>query len=164
MEIYILRHGEAEMRETGQADSDRKLTVYGKRDLKAVLKVARKVGVAPQVILSSPLRRAQETAKIAAEVLHSKHVVETKSLIPDASPELVWKEIGGLQKLDSILIAGHNPHLGNLMAMLLEAALMVDLKKGALVRITAPSRLGPPRGVLKWMITPRIAKTFGKAL
>jgi|KBSMisStaDraftv2_1062788.scaffolds.fasta_scaffold49520_3 phosphohistidine phosphatase len=164
MEIYILRHGEAEMRETGQADSDRKLTVYGKRDLKAVLKVARKLGVAPQVILSSPLRRAQETAKIAAEILHSKHVVETKSLVPDASPELVWKEIGGLQKVDSILIAGHNPHLGSLMAMLLEAALMVDLKKGALVRITTPSRLGPPRGVLKWMITPRIAKMLAKSL
>ena len=70
MEIYILRHGEAEVRESGRADGDRKLTAAGKRDLKAVLKVARKLGVAPQVILTSPLRRAQETAKIAAEVLH----------------------------------------------------------------------------------------------
>ena len=78
MEIYILRHGEAEMRETGHSDGERKLTVYGKRDLKAVLKVAHKLGVAPQVILTSPLRRAQETAKIGAEILHSKHVVETK--------------------------------------------------------------------------------------
>ena len=164
MEIYILRHGEAEIREAGQADGERKLTVYGKRDLKAVLKVARKLGAAPKVILSSPLRRAQETAKIAAEILHSKRVVETKSLVPGASPDLVWKEIGGLQKVDSILIAGHNPHLGSLMAMLLEAALMVDLKKGALVRITTPSRLGPPRGVLKWMITPRIAKMLSKSL
>jgi phosphohistidine phosphatase SixA len=57
-------------------------------------------------------------------------------------------------------IAGHNPHLGSLMAMLLEAALMVDLKKGALVRITTQSRLGPPRGVLKWMITPKVAKAL----
>ena len=163
MEIYILRHGEAEMREAGHSDGERKLTAYGKRDLKAVLKVARKLGVVPQVILTSPLRRAQETAKIAAEILHSKHVVETKSLVPDASPELVWKEIGAQQKVDSILIAGHNPHLGSLTAMLLEAALMVDLKKGALVRITTQSRLGPPRGVLKWMITPKVAKILAKA-
>jgi phosphohistidine phosphatase len=160
MEIYILRHGEAEMRQPGHADGDRKLTSYGKRDLKAVLKVAHKLGVAPQVILTSPLRRAQETAKIAAEVLHSKHIVETKSLLPDASPDLVWKEIGAQQKVDCILIAGHNPHLGSLMAMLLEAALMVDLKKGALVRITTQSRLGPPRGVLKWLLTPKIAKAL----
>ena len=111
MEIYILRHGEAEMRETGQADSDRKLTVYGKRDLKAVLKVARKLGVAPQVILSSPLRRAQETAKIAAEILHSKHVVETKSLVPDASPELVWKEIGAFQPAATNQSRAHSRYL-----------------------------------------------------
>jgi phosphohistidine phosphatase len=158
MEIYILRHGEAEMRESGRADSDRKLTAAGKRDLKAVLKVARKLGVAPQVIFTSPLRRAQETAAVASQALGSKHVVETKSLVPDASPELVWKEIGAQHKVDSILIAGHSPHLGSLMALLLEAAVMVDLKKGALVRITTQSRLGPPRGVLKWMITPKMAK------
>jgi phosphohistidine phosphatase len=158
MEIYILRHGESEMRETGRADGDRKLTAGGKRDLKAVLRMARKLGVAPPVILTSPLRRAQETAKIAAQILRSKRVVETKSLLPGASPELVWKEIGAQQKADSILIAGHNPHLGSLMALLLEAALMVDLKKGALVRITTQSKLGPPRGVLKWMITPKMAK------
>ena len=42
MEIYVLRHGEAEERETGLADRDRKLTAKGKRDLKDVLKVARK--------------------------------------------------------------------------------------------------------------------------
>ncbi|HEY2844474.1 MAG TPA: phosphohistidine phosphatase SixA [Bryobacteraceae bacterium] len=158
MEIYILRHGEAEMREEGKADRDRKLTAAGKKDLKSVLKMARKMGVAPQIILTSPLRRAQETAAIASEVLHSKHVVETKTLLPGASPDQVWKEIGALPKVESVLIAGHNPHLGSLIGLLLEVALMVDLKKGALMRITTQSRLGPPRGVLKWLITPRLAK------
>ena len=42
MEIYILRHGEAEGRETSRADGDRKLTPKGKQDLRAVLKVDRK--------------------------------------------------------------------------------------------------------------------------
>lgn len=158
MEVYILRHGEAEVRRPGRADASRKLTAAGKRDLKAVLKIARKLGAAPQLILTSPLRRAQETAAIAAEVLRSNRVLETKALLPGASPELVWKEIGAQHKVDSILIAGHNPHLGNLISLLLEAALMADLKKGALVRITTQSRLGPPRGVLKWMMTPKMAK------
>ena len=158
MEIYILRHGEAEVRETGRADRDRKLTASGKRDLKAILKVARKAGVSPQIILTSPLRRAQETAAIAAEALRVKQVVETRSLLPAASPELAWKEIG-THKVEEILIAGHEPHLGSLIALLLEAAVMVDLKKGTLMRITTQARLGPPRGVLKWMITPKIAKS-----
>jgi phosphohistidine phosphatase len=158
MEIYILRHGEAGVRKAGRSDGERKLVASGKRDLRAVLKVAGKLGVAPQVILASPLRRAQETAEIAAQMLGCKRVVETKSLLPGASPQLVWKEIGGLQKVESVLIAGHNPHLGSLIALLLEAAVMVDLKKGALVRITTQSKLGPPRGVLKWMLTPKMAK------
>jgi phosphohistidine phosphatase len=158
MEIYVLRHGEAEERETGLADRDRRLTAKGKLDLKSVLKVARKAEVAPELILTSPLRRAQETAAIAAEVLGCKRVVETRSLLPGASPELVWKEIGSDHKVEKILLAGHQPHLGSLIGLLLEAPVMVDLKKGALVRIVTPARLGPPRGVLKWMLTAKIAK------
>jgi phosphohistidine phosphatase len=157
MEIYVLRHGEAEERDTGLADRDRKLTAKGKRDLKAVLKVARKAGVAPDLILTSPLRRAQETAAIAAEVLGCKRVVETRNLLPGAGPELVWKEICTDHKVENILLAGHQPHLGSLIGLLLEAPLMVDLKKGSLVRIETRGKLGPPRGVLKWMITPKMA-------
>jgi phosphohistidine phosphatase len=158
MEIYVLRHGEAEERETGLADRDRKLTARGKQDLKAVLKLARKAEVEPDLILTSPLRRAQETAAIAAEVLGSKRVVETRNLLPGASPELIWKEIGTDHKVDKILLAGHQPHLGSLIGLLLEAPVMVDVKKGSLVRIVTQSRLGPPRGVLKWMITSKIAR------
>ena len=158
MEIYILRHGEAETDATGRADRDRKLTAGGKRDLKAVLQIARKAGVAPQIILTSPLRRAQETAEIAAEILHVKRVMETRNLMPGASPDLVWKEIGAQYKVDEILLAGHQPHLGSLAGLLLEAAVMVDFKKGALVRIATQARVGPPRGILKWMITPKIAR------
>src|SRR5256885_1079820 len=93
MQIYVLRHGEAEEQETGLADRERKLTAKGKRDLRSVLKLARNAEVAPDLILTSPLRRAQETAAIAAEVLGCKNVVETRNLLPGASPEQIWKEI-----------------------------------------------------------------------
>ena len=158
MDIYVLRHGEAEERETGLADRDRKLTAKGKRDLKEILKLARKAEVAATLILTSPLRRAQETAAIAADVLGCKEVVETRNLLPGASPEQIWKEICSDYKVEKILLAGHQPHLGGLIGLLLEAAIMVDLKKGAMVRIETQGKLGPPRGVLKWMITPRLAK------
>ena len=158
MDIYVLRHGEAEERETGLADRDRKLTPRGKRELKAVLRLARKSEVAPNLILTSPLRRAVETAAIAAEVLDCKQVLETRNLLPGASPDLIWKEICSDYKVESILLAGHQPHLGSLVGLLLEAPLVVDLKKGSLVRIETHGRLGPPRGVLKWMITTKLAK------
>src|SRR5512135_2038430 len=152
MEIFVLRHGEAEETVKGLADRDRKLTARGKQDLKAVLKLARRAEVAPDLILTSPLRRAQETAAIAAEVLDSKRVVETRNLLPGASPELIWKEIGSDHQVEKILLAGHQPHLGSLIGLLLEAPVTVDLKKSSLVRIEAQTGLGRPRGVLKWMI------------
>jgi phosphohistidine phosphatase SixA len=78
--------------------------------------------------------------------------------VPGASPELIWKEIGRDHKAEKILLAGHQPHLASLIGLLLEAPLMVDLKKSALVRIETQNGLGPPRGVLKWMITAKIAR------
>ena len=158
MEIYILRHGEAEEQATGRADRDRKLTGKGKQRLKTVLKIARSAGAAPELILTSPLRRAKETAAIAATILGCKRITETRNLLPGASPDLIWKEIGKDHKVDSIVLAGHEPHLSSLIGLLLEAPVMVDLKKGALVKIVTQARLGPPRGVLKWMMTPRVAK------
>ena len=56
------------------------------------------------------------------------------------------------------MLAGHEPHMSRLTAFLLEAAVMVDFKKGAMLRISATGKSGPPRGLLKWMITPRIAR------
>ncbi|MBV8904023.1 MAG: histidine phosphatase family protein, partial [Acidobacteriia bacterium] len=69
MELYLLRHGIAENGRPGLKDADRALTAEGKDKLKRVLVRARGAGVEPGVILSSPYRRALETAQIAAESL-----------------------------------------------------------------------------------------------
>jgi phosphohistidine phosphatase len=158
MELYILRHGEAEPRAAGIPDSGRKLIEKGKRDVRAVIKAALKAKLRPELILTSPLTRAQETAALAAALCHCERVVETRSLLPGARPDLAWKEICAVRNVQQVLLAGHEPHLGHLIAFLLEAAVVVDLKKGALVRIGTPAKTGPPRGVLKWMITPRLAR------
>jgi phosphohistidine phosphatase len=158
MELYILRHGEAEPRASGIPDGPRKLIAKGKRDVRAVLKAALKANLRPDLILTSPLRRARETAAIAAALCGCERVMETRSLLPGANPALVWKEICSLREVQQVVLAGHQPHLGHLIAFLLEAAVMVDLKKGALVRISTPAKPGPPRGVLKWMLTPKLAR------
>jgi phosphohistidine phosphatase len=157
MDIYILRHAEAEPRGPGIADADRALTARGKRDLRAVLALAARAKVKPRIILSSPLQRARQTAAAAAKVFKTE-VVETRHLLPAARPDHLWRELGAMPAADSMLLAGHEPHLGNFIRFLLESAVAVDLKKGALVRIEVPHRIGPPRGVLKWMMTPRLVR------
>jgi phosphohistidine phosphatase len=157
MKIYILRHAEAEPRGPGVPEGARKLTPEGKRELRAVLRLARDAGVEPEVILASPWTRAQETALAARDALGTEQVIETKSLLPDVLPTHIWGEIRSLRPLKEIMVVGHEPHLSRLAAFLLEAPVAIDMKKSAIIRIDVQEREGPPRGVLKWMLTPKLA-------
>ncbi|HLK66219.1 MAG TPA: phosphohistidine phosphatase SixA [Bryobacteraceae bacterium] len=159
MQIYLLRHGIAHDANPGQPDSERALTDEGREKLRRVLKRARLAGATPEVILSSPYRRAVETADVAAEVLgYEGKVMRTRALVPEASPFDAWDEIRSRKGEKSILLASHEPLMSSMVAFLLESpAMQVDMKKAALVRVDC-ERLGPePRGVLKWMITPSLA-------
>ena len=158
MQIYLLRHGIAEDARAGQADAERALTGEGRERLRRVLKRARSAELDPTAILSSPYRRAVETATVAAEVLGYKgEIVRVKALTPEASPHDTWEEIRDRQEERSILLASHEPLMSSLAAFLLDSpALVVDMKKGALIRIDF-DRVGPkPRGILKWMLTPGV--------
>jgi phosphohistidine phosphatase len=160
MEIYLLRHGIAEDARAGQSDSERALTAEGREKLRRVLKRARAAGVAPTVILSSPYRRAVETADEAKDVLEYKGtVVKVRALVPEASPHDTWEEIRDRKNEESILLASHEPLMSTLTAFLLDSpSLQVDMKKAALVRVDC-EHFGPhPRGVLKWMLTPGVCE------
>src|SRR3954452_5893044 len=94
MEIYILRHGIAEEATRAMKDADRALTSEGVEKLETVLRRARAAGVEPSTILTSPYRRARETAEIAAKTLRGKStLVESQALVPESSPESVWDDI-----------------------------------------------------------------------
>jgi phosphohistidine phosphatase len=159
MEIYILRHGLAEEAHAGMRDADRPLTPEGTKKLLPVLRRARAIDVQPPVILTSPYRRARETAQAAAEALRGEpKLLETRALIPDSSPELVWDEIRNHKSDRQIMVVGHEPLLSSVYAYLLGAAsVQIDVKKGSLGRIDVDRFTGQPRGVLRWLIHPKLA-------
>ena len=158
MQIYLLRHGIADDAKPGGSDAERALTAEGRDKLRRVLKRACTADLEPSLILSSPYRRALETAGTAAEVLgyHGK-IVQAPALVPEASPYDAWEEIRRHKTERAILLASHEPLMSSMVAFLLDSpALCVEMKKGALVRIDC-DRLGPkPAGVLKWMLTPGV--------
>lgn len=158
MRIYILRHGIAEDAPPGGADADRALTQEGKEKLRAVLERARRAGVRPSIIFTSPLKRAVETAEIAASVLGVQdQLVQTNALVPTGSPERIWKEIRA-KKAEEVLVAGHEPLLSTSVAFLLGCdKLMVRMKKGALVSLDVEAGATQPQGTLNWMLTPKLA-------
>jgi phosphohistidine phosphatase len=162
MQIYLLRHGIAEDAAPGRPDADRALTPEGREKLRRVMKRARSAGVEPGAILASPLRRAVETAEVAAETLgFSGKIGKTRALLPDASPHDLWAEIRAHPVESAILLAGHEPQMSSLVAFLLDSpSLNVDMKKAALVRVDC-ERTGPrPGGVLKWMLTPAVCDQY----
>jgi phosphohistidine phosphatase len=159
MEVYILRHAIAEERRPGRRDQDRALTDEGRKKLRPVLDRARAAGVVPSLILTSPYVRAVQTAEMAAEVLGYKGtLVRTEALVPGSLPDAAWLEIRDHRAEKTILLAGHEPLLGEIAAYLLGVPeLAIDFKKGALLRIDVDVSAREPHGALQWLLTPKLA-------
>lgn len=159
MEIYLLRHGIAEDAAPGKPDSDRALTGPGRQKLRRVLARAKAAKVEPSLILSSPYRRALETAEVAVESLdYGGQVLKTAALVPNADPHDTWQEIREHQAEGSLLLASHEPLMSSLLAFLLNTpSLAVDFKKAALARVDCDRFGAEPHATLKWLLTPATA-------
>jgi len=159
VELYLLRHGIAEPGRPGLSDSDRALTSEGKKKLKEFLRAVAGMRVRPELILSSPLVRAKQTAAIAVEELNYRESVAiTPALEPETAPAVAWEEVRLHKDVKELMLVGHEPLFSQLFAHLLGApSLTVDFKKGALARIDLEA-FGPrPKGVLRWLLPPRLA-------
>jgi len=159
MQIYIFRHGIAEDRQPGSDDAGRTLTPQGRKKLGTILRSAKKAGVQPGVILTSSYKRALETAMLAAAALgHEGEVIRSKALEPGGSPEEVWDEIRIHKQAQELMITGHEPLLSAVIAYLLGTpSVQIDLKKGAMACVEVDYPGPRPRGVLRWLITPKLA-------
>ena len=159
MELYLLRHGIAEEQSATGRDPDRRLTEEGREKLRLVLKRAQSAGVSPSLIISSPYKRALETAEIAASELDYKgKILRAGTLVPDSSPPSVWSEIREHRSESALLLAGHEPLFSQTVAFLLGSTReMVEFKKAALVRIDIHNFGPQPQGVLQWMLAPKLA-------
>ena len=156
MQIYILRHGIAEDAPPGQSDSARRLTSEGKQKLRAILTVAREAKVRPDVVLSSPYKRAMETAEIAHQILKvTERIIQTDVLTPSYTPERVWDEIRLHRGAEQIMLAGHEPQLSSLVQFLTGGR--VEMKKGAIARVDTESLGTRPNATLIWLLTAKLA-------
>lgn len=163
MQVYLLRHGISEEGRAGLSDADRALTSDGRRKLRQVLHAAAQADLKPGLILSSPLKRALQSAEIAKEVLSFRSdILRTRALLPGSSPEQVWDEIRVHRDEESLMLIGHNPLFDNLAGYLLgQPELQVDFKKGAILRLDVESFSGHPRGILRWYLISKLVANHG---
>jgi phosphohistidine phosphatase len=164
MNLYLLRHGIAEEGQAGANDANRALTAEGRRKLRQVLTAACDAKVSLDLILSSPLKRALQTAEVARKTLKYKgDIVKTKSLEPGASVQQVWDEIRDHRDKSFLMMVGHNPLFSQLAAYLLGSPdIQVDFKKGGLMKISFEHFPPVPCGVLCWYITAKAVSKLRK--
>lgn len=163
MQVYLLRHGISEEERAGLSDAERALTSEGRRRLRQTLQVAAREDIKPTLILSSPLKRAMQTAEIAKEVLSCKHeVVSSRALLPGSAAEQVWEEVRVNRDEPCVVLVGHNPLFANLAGYLLgQPDLQIDFKKGAILRLDVEGFSSRPKGILRWYLTSKLAANHG---
>ena len=158
MELHLLRHALAVERASfrDRDDSRRPLAPEGGEKMRRAAGGMRELGLSFDLILSSPFLRARDTAVIVANVLgHRRSVELTEWLTPEASPEKIIRHLARLRGAKSVLLVGHEPHLGSLLATLLgvRAPGAWKLKKGALCRLTVVKLSSRPVAKLDWLLT-----------
>jgi phosphohistidine phosphatase len=159
MNLYFLRHGQAVDRDTPgcRRDADRPLTPKGRQRLRRTAGAMEAMELHLEAILSSPYRRARQTAEIVARALNLQDRLSfSRQLTPAGSPQALIAELNRLN-LHNLLLVGHEPGLGNLIARLVTGGrnLELELKKGGLCKLEA----GPLRhgrcATLAWLLTPK---------
>src|SRR2546426_9879450 len=99
IDIFILRHGEAGNRMTvAEKDSERPLTPEGRTEMQEIAKSLKAVGLQTDRIYTSPLRRARETAEIAAKVLNIRILEEWDELKPDGNKAELYRKLARLEQ------------------------------------------------------------------
>ncbi len=115
------------------------------------------------VLATSPLARAAETADIVAREYDSE-TVTLEALASDQDPEEVVRWLRKQPPNQTIGVVGHEPQLSMLAGYLLTGipASFIDLKKGGACRLDLPGAPKPGDGSLEWLLTPRELRRLGK--
>lgn len=163
LELYLIRHGLAA--ERGPAwpdDSKRPLTSRGLAVMRREGRGLKALDVGFDVIISSPLVRARQTAEAVAEAFTPKpSIVLSDALAPAGAHAAVLQDLARHARKGRIALVGHEPNLGELAARLLGLREAVPFKKGAVCRLDFAVLPPKGRGELRWFATPKMLRKLG---
>lgn len=166
LEVYVLRHGEAGARyEEPEKDDARPLTRDGRREMTEIANSLPKLGVELDLIASSPLPRALQTAEIIARQYRMLNKLEKwDELRHPAENETLFKRLSRTKKGSGVLLVGHEPHLSGMIGEVISGNSGVNLvlKKAGLAKIEVLAFKPKITGELRWLLTPKIVKKTGK--
>jgi phosphohistidine phosphatase len=152
MDIYFLRHGEADWPNWEKSDDERPLTKRGKKEMQEIGKFLKRIKTDPELIVTSPLPRASQTAEIAAGHLKAK-CRKDKLLAPGFGRQELERVLKKYPA-ESLMIVGHEPDFSHTITQLTGGEIKLSKAGLALVELDRSWR----KGRLLWLIPPKIAK------
>ena len=159
MNLYLLRHANAGQRRSNpKLDLKRPLDKEGKQQCLLIGGVLSALKVQFDCILSSPLKRALQTASlVGTESCYEQRIVVSPAL----SPSGTWREfqtlLAGLTKYEDVLLVGHNPNLTQYLNTLLchsATVAPIRMRKGAIAKLD----MNRTPGRLQWLFDPRLVR------
>ena len=165
MKLYLFRHGIAADRETfAGKDAERPLTEDGTRKTRLAAQGLRRVAPAFDLILSSPLLRARQTAELVVTAYEGRPPLRFSDwLAEDAAHEEVIREIRALRPAPgALLLVGHEPNLSELASLLLTGrpTMGMRFKKAGACRLTWDRIDLGPGAVLDWFLPPKVLRAL----
>ena len=159
MELYFFRHGIAEELKANQVDSNRRLTPKGKKKTTLIAERLQQVGLGFDVILTSPLVRAQETAQILLAQGLSPHLEIFSPLAPGSNILEGFQSLSETYENRSgrcLALVGHQPDLDNWAATLVYGRVQEKLvvKKAGVIEVRLPQLNAEPGEGHLFLLTP----------
>lgn len=156
--LFILRHAKSSWENAELADFDRTLNPEGLEEAAFIGGLIGENQIQPDLILSSPAKRARQTADLVKEIARLKVEIQFEEKIYEASPLTLLHIVSGLEdKNETILLVGHNPGLENLIKLLTGEA--QPLPTAGLAKINLQietwSRTAANSGQREWFVSPK---------
>lgn len=159
MNLYLLRHAHALDRDEAgvESDEERPLSDQGRQQAALLADALNRLGLSFDLVLTSPLRRAVETANELVPHLDTRPpVTELEPLAPGWSSKKLAKHLRALEA-EQVVLVGHEPDLSQHAAWLIGSKwAQIELAKGALACITCDGLPRKGAGTLAWLVTPKL--------
>lgn len=167
MNLLVVRHAIAvdavEHARGHPDDAGRPLTSEGQRKMKRAARGLRTLVPEIQLLATSPLTRARETADILAAVYDPVIPVVVSELAPGQPASALAHWLDGERRHETVAVVGHEPGLSRAVAWLLAGTehSFLELKKGAACLLTFPDAVAAASGTLLWALTPAQLRDLG---
>jgi phosphohistidine phosphatase len=159
-----MRHGEATKNiQSGlsASDADRPLTISGKKEIEEISFYLKNLNIKFTLIISSPLKRAHQTAFIMSKIFKVQNNLEDwDELKPEGTKQALVEKLSKQKEDSSILLVGHEPFLSSFVSEIMFGSPTGNLvlKKGGLAKIRILSNFPKMTGELRWLLTPRLMR------